>query len=413
MSTTDSQRIVIRCARCGAKMRIPAAAKGRDIRCPRCQQRFRLSEAQVPEPPLDRIELACSACGVRMRVPRMATGKRIRCPRCGQGVTVTPPATPPAGLDDPLSGLDDQILEAIEQSGRPVAPPAAPTTQVRPCPHCGSPVAAGVQLCAHCGRDVEYIAGAASAAAGTALRTLGAVGKRAGTILLGTLLSIAGATIGAVIWAIVAYRFNYELGWIAWGLGVLAGLGMYVGHRDYSPLAGFLAAGIALVGILAAKVIIFIAVIHAVLTGDTSNPEYRRQALIVRIAYDSLDKRGISPDSNQYDELWDAAIEDAEREVKPLSDDEVQKRLEVYLAEEAQEAENEAGHGTAADAAPAAKPGPDAPPTDEAIDVDSGTGDALKLFLVTMFGFMDILFVFLALASAYRFGCYGWAEKQP
>ncbi len=409
MSTTDSQRRVIRCAHCGAKMRIPAAAAGRGIRCPRCQQQFRVPAAQPTEPPPDRIEVACAACGARLRVPSRAAGKRIRCPRCGQGVTVAAPAAPPGGTDDPLSELDDKALEAIEQSGRPVTPPATPTTQVRPCPHCGSPVVAGVRLCAHCGRDVERTS---RAAAGAALGTLGAVGKRAGTILLGTLLSVVGATIGAVIWALVAYRFNYELGWIAWGLGVLAGLGMYVGHRDYSPLAGFVAAGIALVGILVAKVIIFVAVIYAVITGDTSNPEYRRQALIVRIAQESLDKHGITPGSDDYDVLWDAAVKDAERQVKPLSDDEVQKRLDVYLAEEAEEAEDEAAAVTAADAAPAAADEPNAPPADEGIEVDSSAADVLKLFFVTMFGFMDILFVFLALASAYRFGCYGWAEKR-
>lgn len=37
--------------------------------------------------------------------------------------------------------------------------------------------------------------------------------------------SIGGA-IGAAIWAAVAYFTNFEVGWIAWGIGVAAGLGV-------------------------------------------------------------------------------------------------------------------------------------------------------------------------------------------
>jgi hypothetical protein len=40
---------------------------------------------------------------------------------------------------------------------------------------------------------------------------------------------VAGA-IGAGIWAVIAYFTGFELGWIAWGVGLLVGVGV-IGPR--------------------------------------------------------------------------------------------------------------------------------------------------------------------------------------
>ena len=61
---------------------------------------------------------------------------------------------------------------------------------------------------------------------------------------------VVGGVIGATIWAIVSMKTGYEIGWIAWGIGVLAGLGVAVGARDdRDSLHGVLAAVIALCAI--------------------------------------------------------------------------------------------------------------------------------------------------------------------
>lgn len=64
---------------------------------------------------------------------------------------------------------------------------------------------------------------------------------------------IAGA-IGALVWAGIAYFTGYEVGWVAWGVGGLVGLGVVLGNSgERSPQAGVLAVVITVLALLAAK----------------------------------------------------------------------------------------------------------------------------------------------------------------
>ena len=70
----------------------------------------------------------------------------------------------------------------------------------------------------------------------------------------------AGAAIGAVVWILVTYYTNAEVGYVAWGVGVLAGLGVRLSSRydvtPPSPMQGFLAAGIATLALIIAKYLV-------------------------------------------------------------------------------------------------------------------------------------------------------------
>ncbi|MCA9294067.1 MAG: hypothetical protein KDA20_09665 [Phycisphaerales bacterium] len=76
----------------------------------------------------------------------------------------------------------------------------------------------------------------------------------------GLIGAVIGGAIGAAIWAAIAYYTDYEIGWIAWGVGVLTGVGTLVGTR----LAGgvpnasvpFMAGGVALLAVLAGKYVV-------------------------------------------------------------------------------------------------------------------------------------------------------------
>lgn len=69
--------------------------------------------------------------------------------------------------------------------------------------------------------------------------------------ILGPLL---GALAGAVTWAILARFFRIELGWVAWAIGGLVGLGARVGNTPASIESGLLCALLALVTIGVGKV---------------------------------------------------------------------------------------------------------------------------------------------------------------
>lgn len=64
---------------------------------------------------------------------------------------------------------------------------------------------------------------------------------------------IAGA-IGAAVWAVIARVTGMEIGWIAWGVGLLVGLGVVMGNKgEGSPVVGVAAAVIAALAVVAGK----------------------------------------------------------------------------------------------------------------------------------------------------------------
>ena len=65
---------------------------------------------------------------------------------------------------------------------------------------------------------------------------------------------LVGGIVGAAIWAGIVYATGYSVGWVAWGLGALVGLGVRImAGQDDGWALGFLAAGIAFVSLLGGK----------------------------------------------------------------------------------------------------------------------------------------------------------------
>lgn len=71
----------------------------------------------------------------------------------------------------------------------------------------------------------------------------------------GTIGCLIGTSLGAALWVIIAVKTGYELGFIAWALGALAGFGMYIGSRGPSMPGAVLAGAIAGLAIVVAKAI--------------------------------------------------------------------------------------------------------------------------------------------------------------
>ena len=65
---------------------------------------------------------------------------------------------------------------------------------------------------------------------------------------------LAGGLVGAAVRAGIAYATHREIGWIAWGVGGLVGLGTRLLARDHDgPPYGFVAAGIAALALVGGK----------------------------------------------------------------------------------------------------------------------------------------------------------------
>ncbi|HKQ49190.1 MAG TPA: hypothetical protein VJZ71_14055 [Phycisphaerae bacterium] len=357
MSDTASETIVIKCG-CGTNMRVRASAAGKKAKCPKC--------------------------GGVMTIPAMAAAPRI--------VRSTPAPSPEAAPSD----LSD--LLPIEP-----APSAEPTGGMR-CPQCKVLMAAGAKICISCGYNV---------ATGKTLKTSdGSPGKVAvaakslGTFALGTVLSGAGAAIGGLVWFLVAWYANLSVGYVAWGIGVLAGLGMIWGHRTPSTKAGVVAAGMSALGIVGAKLAIFIVVVYSMVTGDTDNIEFQREYVKANMTEELLDERGVVAEKER-EAKWDAVYEEAAVMVAAMSDDDVRAKVKVYQEQDAaeeEEGEDEEEHLASGPDETTTDESSKAASEDESMEAGEAIGSLLSLFVMSMFGLFDCLWFFLAISSAYKIG---------
>jgi len=80
-------------------------------------------------------------------------------------------------------------------------------------------------------------------------------------LLLGTLGSLAGAVLGAIAWAAITATTNFQIGYMAVGVGFLAGYGMRVfgGGRDRAD--GIVAGVVALLGCILGNLLTAVVVI--------------------------------------------------------------------------------------------------------------------------------------------------------
>lgn len=63
-----------------------------------------------------------------------------------------------------------------------------------------------------------------------------------------------GGLLGAAIWAGITYATNHEIGWIAWGVGFLVGVGVRMGSQEWDgAVPGMLAVVLAVLAVVGGK----------------------------------------------------------------------------------------------------------------------------------------------------------------
>ena len=67
---------------------------------------------------------------------------------------------------------------------------------------------------------------------------------------------LAAAILGAAIWAGIVIGTGYEVGYVAWGIGILVGLGVTLSGSERGKVIGFSAGGLAMMGLIFAKLFI-------------------------------------------------------------------------------------------------------------------------------------------------------------
>lgn len=88
----------------------------------------------------------------------------------------------------------------------------------------------------------------------TEVQIIPAIAPKA-SILLGTLAGVAAALVGASIWAGVTIVTEFQIGWMAVGVGFLVGIAIRFAGKGSSMVFGIVGAALALFGCLLGNVI--------------------------------------------------------------------------------------------------------------------------------------------------------------
>lgn len=279
MTSPDVERITVRCP-CSAKLKVPATAAGRKIRCPKCKEAF--------------------------TVPAMPAPKE----------TVEPAAEPAADPSDGLSVMEQLVQQERTATTKSAPEPAQMKTS---CPGCGAAIPGNAALCVQCGYNLQT--GKQTKEANLRATKASAVARKlasgAGGFALGCILSAVGALIGAAVWALIAIVGELEIGFIACLIGFLAGAGMVLGYREKNQRAGVVAAGIAVLGIGAARVIMILFFLSAEIGDFVDTREFQQMVLSTHLAQLDFQEQNLPPWNE--DAWWELLEQKQQEELGPLN----------------------------------------------------------------------------------------------
>jgi hypothetical protein len=74
-------------------------------------------------------------------------------------------------------------------------------------------------------------------------------------LLFGIIGGIAAAAVGATIWAVVTYLTNYQIGWMAVGVGFLVGIAVRIFGKGIDTIFGVVGAALSLIGCLSGNLL--------------------------------------------------------------------------------------------------------------------------------------------------------------
>ena len=104
--------------------------------------------------------------------------------------------------------------------------------------------------------------------------------------------AVIGGLAGALVWTLVGYFTGFEIGWIAWGIGALAGFGMAKGmEEETTMLTGVLAAVVALASVAGGKfAVVYLAVERAVSESSAGQREVSHEQVKLSMAGDVIEE---------------------------------------------------------------------------------------------------------------------------
>ncbi len=334
----------------------------------------------------------CVKCGTDCSgKPRTKDGQgRYTCKACFDAAAkaakpVAKPAPKPAPAAAPEPD-DAAIMASLLES--------SPSSLTEMCPSCGSGMSQGAVICTICGYNKQTGRAASvkvdkgpSKAATMALGAASAVGGLAAgpmALILAIVGASVGGLIGAGVWAFIVYQFQVESGWIAWGIGALVGVGAAMGARGYAgATTGIAAAVIALLAVFGGR---YAAI--SMIAEDVTRRSHGQLITITEEDMISFSARDVAKEMSaagknfQWPEGVEQEHERGEEEFPPQVWAEAKKRWEAI---DPAEREKKTAQRQS--------------------QMNARTKEAIKsIGFMSSFSLIDLLWVFLAAASAFRIG---------
>lgn len=194
------------------------------------------------------ISFECGDCAKKYKVDARFAGKKIKCKECD--ATMTIPAADPSEAP-PKSDLFDDWDVPESRSATKASKPADDDFADDDMGEAASPPPR-VTRSAPAARKS---ASAGEAAKKSKPRRTESEGGGAPNFLIYTASGLVGGAIGAAVWGGIVYATQHEIGWIAWGLGLLVGFCVRLASANHHDgfLPGIVAAIISVGSICAGK----------------------------------------------------------------------------------------------------------------------------------------------------------------
>lgn len=308
----------------------------------------------------------CGSCFASFKLKdRTLIGKKIRCPKCKEPLVVK---------DAAQAAEDDWLNDDFETAAAP-----APMQRGLPPKISGS----------------EPKKAASSDAPKTKKKTKASQeSSMAFDVFMWIVGGLIGGAIGATVWALIAVKSGYEIGWVAWGIGALVGCAVNVCSRGHEgSLPGMAAAAIAVLSIVLGK---YLAVVMIFWNAESTA---------------GIDATMIDVDeSDMIAEVADTIVDEREQQGRPVQwpddddfDPDPEKFPMGYPADVWQEA---TGRWNAR------------PQAERDAELDERRSSQQEMFTAftgairweifkASFGPLDVLWILLAVSTAYRLGS-GW-----
>jgi hypothetical protein len=243
--------IKVKCGKCGHAIGAPDKYAGKTVACPKCKAGIQVpqssQQAQVSPPNI--IKFHCPNCNQKIGLASEYAGKQVRCAKCKNIMVVPlaapifPPAQPAEKPADDFNPFDDNLLnfDALKQAEQDapaadmpmrLAPTDEPTQQ---------------------SEFADMVARSPSSSLESAGTRGHSMPFKIDSTPIALLVSIVLVIIGGMAWGLIAKYTDRQFGLAAWGIGVLAGLGIYLFTANRGTFLGVLAAFIAFFGILSGK----------------------------------------------------------------------------------------------------------------------------------------------------------------